>query len=128
MPLAKTFLIEFNKILRMATRDEVQNIHDALTEDPRILSGKFYEIVDYEEKFCLFALLSTINTVSWCRKNAAQRIKYAARYARDKRGDQPISLEIFIQDRAALRKKPLLSKDEVADIINEAAKVLSRKE
>lgn len=139
MPLAKTLLNEFAGVLTSVPDIDIQRLRDTLIQNPKTLGGKYYEDKYGEEKYCLYAILAGINTIKWATKSKLEKIRYAWYYAMkhgsliefvngiDQNSCKILSLETFIQDRMKLCKNPLLTPDEVNDLIDICDKQLKDK-
>jgi hypothetical protein len=111
--------------------EHVKRLRDTLVDSPFIIGAKYYDVIDRDPHYCLYAMLAGIHTEEWRYKTPSEKIRAAWEYAKnngslveDRTSTKLLSIENFIIDRAALRKKPLLTGPEICDIVSECNKLI----
>lgn len=129
--LPKNMLNELSVVLSKLPQEDVLRLKTELLKNPYILGAKYYEIYNRDPRYCIFGLLSGICEDEWQCTTFDEKVRHAWKYAikagsliEDETSTRLLSIETFIMDREALRKKPLLTKEEILDIIGECNKHL----
>lgn len=109
----------------------MRRLRDALVDNPYIIGAKYFDVIDRDPRYCLYAMLTGIHTEEWKHKSAYDKVLAAWTYAKsngslteDRNSTRLLSIENFIRDRSDLRKKPLLSREEIMDIVTECNRYL----
>jgi hypothetical protein len=138
--LPTSILHNIGKILAVCQNHHIENLKQSLENNPYVLSPFFYQNIEGDRKYCVIGLLAGINKPEFSGQSDIAKVRVAHYFAtrirkssykfEKNQGDEALLFEEYLKDRWLRQRKttlPLLTKNEVQEIIDLCTDVLGRR-